>query len=138
MQFEVLASYQTLLQSSQANSAQSSDSWVNFRKSYIYLLLPAHHNAEAIEAYLNKVSAPIYAKEKNLSATFELQALNDIAPGRDLRYFIGPSWDYASLSIFIFLTILILLPACFNYANISISRALKRMKEIGLRKVMGG
>ncbi|WP_143785773.1 ABC transporter permease [Ohtaekwangia koreensis] len=138
MQFEVLASYQTLLQSSQANSTQSTDSWVDFRKSYIYLLLPAHHNTEAIEAYLNKVSAPIYAKEKNLRATFELQALNDIAPGRDLRYSIGPAWDYASLSIFIFLTILILLPACFNYANISISRALKRMKEIGLRKVMGG
>lgn len=137
MQFEVVASYQTWLQQASA-SAQTINTWFDPTSSYIYLLLPAQHDLQAIENYINKVSAPIYAQSKDFKAQFKLQALNDIAPGPDLRYQIGPEWDYSSLGIFIFLVILILLPACFNYANISISRALRRMKEIGLRKTMGG
>jgi ABC-type antimicrobial peptide transport system permease subunit len=136
MQFEVLASYQTLLQRNA--SGQVINTWYDPTDSYVYLLLPQQHDISAIENYINKVSAPIYAQSKDFKAQFALQALNDIAPGPDMRYQIGPEWDYASLGIFIFLVILILLPACFNYANISISRALRRMKEIGLRKTMGG
>lgn len=136
MQFEVLASYQTLLQGNA--SGQVINTWYDPTDSYVYLLLPQQHDISAIENYINKVSAPIYAQSKDFKAQFALQALNDIAPGPDMRYQIGPEWDYASLGIFIFLVILILLPACFNYANISISRALRRMKEIGLRKTMGG
>jgi putative ABC transport system permease protein len=137
MQFEVLASYQTLLQQESA-SGKTINSWFDPTDSYVYLLLPPQHDIPAIENYINKVSAPIYAQSKDFKAQFELQALHDIAPGPDMRYSIGPEWDYASLGVFIFLVILILLPACFNYANISISRALRRMKEIGLRKTMGG
>ena len=36
------------------------------------------------------------------------------------------------------MTLIILIPACSNYANLSIAQSLERMKEIGLRKVMGG
>jgi ABC-type antimicrobial peptide transport system permease subunit len=46
-------------------------------------------------------------------------------------------WDYTGFYIFGTVCLLILLPACFNYTNISIARALKRAKEIGLRKTMG-
>jgi putative ABC transport system permease protein len=137
MQFEVLASYQTLLQQ-ESTSGQTISTWFDPTDSYVYLLLPPQHDIPAIEDYINKVSAPIYAQSKDFKARFELQALVDISPGPDMRYQIGPEWDYASLGVFIFLVILILLPACFNYANISISRSLRRMKEIGLRKTMGG
>lgn len=137
MQFEVLASYQTLLQQ-QKLSGLTANNWFDPTDSYIYLLLPPQYDVSAIENYINKVAAPVYAQSKDFKAQFALQALNDISPGTDMRYQIGPEWDYASLGIFIFLVILILLPACFNYANISISRALRRMKEIGLRKTMGG
>ncbi|HOY49467.1 MAG TPA: FtsX-like permease family protein, partial [Flavobacteriales bacterium] len=86
----------------------------------------------------SNIAQKAYQKEENFSASFELQSINDIAPGRDLSNEIGTDWGYGSIIIFTVLTLLILLPACFNYSNISISRALKRMKEIGLRKVMGG
>ncbi|HEY9045600.1 MAG TPA: ABC transporter permease, partial [Ohtaekwangia sp.] len=135
MEFEVLASYQTLLSSA---TTEQLNNWVEFPGSYIYILFPEQHNVSDIESYLNTVATKQYANNKDFSARFELQALTDIAPGRELRYQIGPEWDYLSIGIFIVLTAMILLPACFNYANISISRALKRMKEIGLRKVMGG
>ncbi|PIQ21941.1 MAG: hypothetical protein COW65_06075 [Cytophagales bacterium CG18_big_fil_WC_8_21_14_2_50_42_9] len=36
------------------------------------------------------------------------------------------------------MTLIVLIPACSNYINLSISQSLERMKEIGMRKVMGG
>jgi putative ABC transport system permease protein len=58
--------------------------------------------------------------------------------GADYRMAIGPKWEASGMIVFGIIALLILLPACFNYTNISIARALKRAKEIGLRKTMGG
>jgi ABC-type lipoprotein release transport system permease subunit len=135
MQFEVVASHQAL---ELLTRNERGDAWKEFRDSYIYLLLPKTPDVNAVENYLARISAPAYAHEENFSARFQLQPLGDISPGRDLYNVIGPEWDYTSFVIFGGLTLLILLPACFNYASMSISRALKRMKEIGMRKVMGG
>jgi len=136
--FEVLASYQTLLSLQREGKWKVENPWKEFRNSYVYLLLQDGIEPERLENFLADVSGETYGSEDDLKVSFRLQALNDITPGEDLYNQIGPSWDYISLSIFACLTLMILLPACFNYANISISRALKRMKEIGLRKVMGG
>lgn len=158
MEFDILASYDALAQvafdrlrqrerlgnrwgsedSFSINRLHDFENWKDFRNSYTYLLLPGKADREAIEQFLAKTSEKIYTADKNFTAEFDLQALNEIVPGTELYNQIGPEWGYASLTIFIILTLSILLPACFNYANISISRALKRMKEIGLRKVMGG
>ena len=137
MQFEVLASYASLEKLYQSNSLLPK-SWREFKNSYVYLLLPNQQSKIGIENYLNRVSDEVYKTEKDFKASFSLQSLNDIVPGKMLYNQIGPDWEYASISVFVILTLLIVLPACFNYTNISISRALKRMKEIGLRKIMGG
>lgn len=137
MQFEALASFATLEKPHQAGSAANS-SWTEFHNSYVYLLVPDANVIAGLQHYLNGVSEEVYSNEKDFTASFELQALNDIVPGRILSDTIGADWDYASLAVFAALALMILLPACFNYTNISISRALKRMKEVGLRKVMGG
>jgi ABC-type antimicrobial peptide transport system permease subunit len=135
MEFEMLASYEAL---PKPTNFSQSEPWQEFRNSYIYLLLPEKADVKSIEDFLDKTSKGIYAKADHFTAHFNLQALNEIVPGPELYDAIGPEWGYASISVFALLTLCILLPACFNYANISISRALKRMKEIGLRKVMGG
>ncbi len=137
MQFEVLVPYQLLRSIERDNNVNASNGVWPYRNSYVYLLLPEKPAIEKIEKFLNDIPKEFYSQKENFSAVFELQSLLSIAPGRELYDQIGPDWGYASLSIFVILTLLILLPACFNYANISISRALKRMKEIGLRKTMG-
>jgi len=136
LQFEMLSSYKTweLLQ----QNAENENPWKSFRNSYVYLLFPENQNITAAEEFLNRTTRQIYAQEENYTASFSLQAMNDIVPGRDLYNEPGTDWGWSSLIVFVVLTLLILLPACFNYANISISRALKRMKEIGIRKTMGG
>jgi putative ABC transport system permease protein len=138
MQFEILVPYQKWL-TLERNDATvlEGDLWP-YRNSYVYLLLAESSVIDKVEQFLNHIPKSFYTTKENYSVLFELQTLMDIAPGPELNNQIGPDWGYASLSIFMVLTLLILLPACFNYANISISRALKRMKEIGLRKTMGG
>ena len=78
------------------------------------------------------------SQSNDAKVSFELQPLGDITPGPDLENSIGPDTDYTLIVVFGTISLLILLPACFNFANISIARALKRAKEIGLRKTMGG
>lgn len=141
MQFEILVPFQALEIFEQAQGFISADKrWADLSV-YSYLLLPnsfPENEPERINAFMNNTASKVYQKNAEFRSTFDLQPLSEIAPGPDLAYEIGPVWDIPSFIFFGVLTLLILLPACFNYTNISISRALKRSKEIGLRKVVGG
>ena len=141
IQFEIAVPFQALEIHEQSQGFVSSDkSWSDLNI-YTYLLLPKTFQPdepERINTFMNKIAHEVYPKNAEFKVTFDLQSLPDIAPGPDLGWEIGPVWDIPSFVFFGVLTLLILLPACFNYTNISISRALKRSKEIGLRKVVGG
>ncbi|MGE0770846.1 MAG: ABC transporter permease [Cyclobacteriaceae bacterium] len=138
MQFEALASYQTLERAHADDaSGRTRESLSEFRNQYVYVQLPPTTDKRHLIRYLNEQAARIN-NDKEFRISFELQKLTNIAAGRSLSNSIGPEWDLPSLGGFIVVALLILIPASFNYANISIGQALKRMKEIGLRKVMGG
>lgn len=138
MQFEVLCSYATWENWLKNHNVKPETEWTAFRNNYVYFLMPEHHDMESLQSFLNATAHKAYANNKELTANFGIQSLNAIVPGSELYNQIGPDWDRLVLTIFGALTLMILLPACFNYANISVARALKRSKEIGLRKVVGG
>jgi putative ABC transport system permease protein len=131
--FELLASLSSLPQP----QASVPDQWMYFDFQYLYVLLEQTASASDFQSYLDQISADTYAKLP-VKVAFELQHLNDIALGPDLRMAIGPKWEASGMIVFAIICAMILLPACFNYTNISIARALKRAKEIGLRKTLGG
>ncbi|MEQ8304618.1 MAG: ABC transporter permease [Cyclobacteriaceae bacterium] len=138
MQFEALASYESLGGRDGSGAELSYKENVReFRNQYVYLQLPPTTDISQLQRYLNEDVARVN-DSNDFSISFELQRLTSIATGRSLSNAIGPEWDLASLSGFIVIALLILIPASFNYGNISIAQALKRMKEIGLRKMMGG
>lgn len=114
------------------------DGWSEFRDHYIYLQLKDGDDPSEVQAYLDRVAAEVYQSNPDFKATFHVQALGDITPGPEYENDIGPAWTYTSFLIAGAIALLILLPACFNYTNISIARSLKRAKEIGLRKTLGG
>ena len=62
------------------------------------------------------------------------RAADDITYGHWLRSSMPPP----AVTVPIIMAVLILLIACFNFTNTSMAIASKRLKEIGLRKVMGG
>jgi len=132
-EFEMLISFASL----PLPQASVSDQWMYFDHQYVYVLLHEQTDKAKLQSYLNKVATETYNKLP-VKVAFEAQHLNDIALGRDLRMAIGPKWEASGIIVFAIIAAMILLPACFNYTNISIARALKRAKEIGLRKTLGG
>jgi putative ABC transport system permease protein len=137
MKFGALASYSTWSAYAGSAFAESEIRWKEFNDSYVYMFLSTDANPSAIELYLNA-----FAKQKYLTpefkATFKLQSLSKIVPGPGLVNAIGNTTDYLAFLLLGSITLITLIPACGNYINLSISQALNRMKEIGVRKVMGG
>ncbi|HEY4876549.1 MAG TPA: ABC transporter permease [Puia sp.] len=124
------------------------DHWLNFFISTFVVLNPKADPS----AVLNKMTR-VYAerakdqlreaKEKNDfkgSVTWGLQPLLKIHLSKDydaedeLTDASNPTYSYILTGIAIF----ILLIACINFINLTIARSLKRSKEIGIRKVLGG
>ncbi|HMJ69425.1 MAG TPA: ABC transporter permease [Cyclobacteriaceae bacterium] len=134
--FHAIAPYSSI--AGQSANMDVEKAWSEIQNNYVYLHLEEGTDISSLQAYLDKTAEDIYKNNPDFKAQFQLQALGDITPGPELDNEIGPQWSYLSFAIAGGLGLLILLPACFNYTNISIARALKRSKEIGLRKTLGG
>lgn len=133
--FHILTSHQTL---EQLQSTVDLDTdWVQYRNNYVYLLLNEGTNQQTLSEALAQVSK--VAEEFNPDQTIELESivLDKVVPRWNISNALGIGWDQPSMMFFMFIGLLILLPAVFNYTNLSIARALKRAKEIGVRKVVG-
>ncbi|MEI9919322.1 MAG: ABC transporter permease [Bacteroidota bacterium] len=135
-QFQAIAPYDVIKENQLDVSVN--DQWSKFESHYVYVLLNEGQNPSKLQEHLDNIAADVYKSNPDFKATFELQPMKNFTPGPELYNDIGPEWSYASFVIAGGIAALILLPACFNYTNISIARALKRSKEIGLRKTLGG
>ena len=71
------------------------------------------------------------------AAKARLQPLTDIHLHSNLIQEMGPNGSILYIYIFIAVAILIGLIACINFVNLFTSQALKRLKEIAVRKVLG-
>lgn len=138
MRFEALVSFATLTSHHGPSFTDDENNWNNFFGSYTYLLLSDNSTTTSgIEDFLNNIAKEKYAQH-DFKATFELQRLDEIVPGPQLYNNIGNGWSYESMILSGVLPLIILIAACTNYASLAISQSLRRMKEIGVRKVMGG
>ena len=139
MWFEALLPHQVFLKSAKNRyEASNPNAWTEFYNNYIYLLLPENSNLASMNNTLQQITDANYKTIDAFDAKFKLQHMSEIAMGSDTGDEVGTSWGIEIYLISISITLLILLPACFNYTNISTARALTRAKEIGLRKVVGG
>ncbi|MCE7994537.1 MAG: FtsX-like permease family protein [Roseivirga sp.] len=111
--------------------------WTNVGNDYVYLLLDEGTEPGSIQASLDKMSEEENLKIDRFKIYPELQALTSIMPGPALSNNIGKSMDSSILSTLFILTTIVILCAAFNYTNLSVARAFKRSKEIGVRKVVG-
>lgn len=137
MIFEALVSFSTLTSHRGAAFTDAEENWKNFYNSYTYLLLSNHSTPAPVENFLNGIAKTKYTTD-DFKASFELQRLDKIVPGLELDNNIGSGWSLDSMILNGMFPLIILLAACSNYVSLAISQSLKRMKEIGVRKVMGG
>ena len=132
--FEVLTSTLTY----DRNQPSRTDSeWIDFRDHYLYVLLQPETNGETLKGALSQASAKAMEYHPYKTIQLESVVLDEAVPRWNISNALGIGWDYPSMLFFLFIGLLILLPAIFNYTNLSIARAIKRSKEIGIRKVVG-
>lgn len=138
--FEALVSLSTAEQA--GKSDKNFDAWTNMYANSVYLLLPENADISSIQSQLDGIAKQENLAEEKTRIRLELLPLYDIVVGESLRSgsmsgSVGPHMPPVVLWILAGLAIVVILSACFNYTNLSIARAMRRFKEVGLRKAIG-
>ncbi len=136
--FEALVSFSTAEQSNRDD--KRFEAWTNMFSNAVYLLLPENADRASIQAQLDVIAKEENLAEEKTRIQLELLPLYNIVVGEELRRPMGrqgPHMPPVVLWILGGLALVVILSACFNYTNLSIARAMRRFKEIGLRKAIG-
>lgn len=91
-------------------------------------------NEEFWDKYIGEVRGGVSAKK---FYDFEFQPMLDIHLHSNLEGEIEANGSYQQVLIFSIIGILLLVVACINYMNLATSHYSRRMKEVGVRKVVG-
>ncbi|MBS1603895.1 MAG: ABC transporter permease, partial [Bacteroidetes bacterium] len=118
-----------------SGSSIPSNDWGDCRAAYTYVLTK---NTGSLKGRLRTIAATVNKTDKQGVLSFDIQPLSKITPGSsDIYNDIGRGGAWSKLWIEIDVTLLLLIAACFNYTNLTVSRALTRAKEVGVRKING-
>ncbi len=143
LKFDVLVPFKM-----NADEEQNSENWFNFFLNTFVVLEPAA-NVQTVEAKIkrfydedSKEPAKIVTQKygpmdwniyhlqpfKEMHLSVELPSQNGLSDASNPMY----SYILSGIALFI------LLIACINFVNLTVARSVKRAKEIGIRKVVGG
>lgn len=131
--------------------ALNSENWFNFFLN-TFVVLDPHANLKTVESKMQK----FYERDskdaiKSLTAQFgevvmdwrseyflqpflDMHLNTELPPQNGLSDASNPMYSYILSGIALF----VLLIACINFVNLTVARSVKRAKEIGIRKVVGG
>ncbi|MEW6363435.1 MAG: ABC transporter permease [Acidobacteriota bacterium] len=105
-----------------------------------YVRLRSGADRDDVEQKMRSLLAQHYVgnpRADGQSFHFFLQPIRDIYLDSPLEYEFGPSGNAAYLRLFTAIGIAVLLLACFNFINLATARGALRIKEVGIRKVVG-
>jgi len=132
--FEMVATYSSLVDLPVGNYLHQ---WGATFGSYTYVLLQPETDpvqfGEKIAPFLNETMKLI----EGIHQKFILQPVSSIHLFSDLEGEINPNSSITYLVILGSIALFILILACINFINLTTARAVKRAREIGVRKVFG-
>jgi len=141
LRFNMLVPYDNMFDLETPETAQvlKNNLAINFiiSHSYTYVLLkpgttPDHINHE-MGAFLKKYAQPRFL----VGQVFQLMPVVDIHLKSTLLAEPSSTNTMANIYIFIGIGVLTLIIACINYINLSTAQSFTRIKEIGIRKILG-
>lgn len=105
---------------------------------FTYVLIRVGTDIDALEAQFNGFIARNIGEEFTERYTPHLQNLEDLYLSSNLFAQHGQTLDITYIYIFSIIGFLILVIACINFVNLATAQGLKRAREVGVRKVLGG
>jgi putative ABC transport system permease protein len=138
--FEVLVSLSTAAQLNKND--KNFEKWTNMSSHHVYVLLPETSDIASIQAQLDLIAKEENRAEEETQIRLELLPLYETVVGEEFRRsegggYVGPHMSPRVLWILGALAFVVILSACFNYTNLSVARAMRRFKEVGVRKAIG-
>lgn len=134
--FEYLVSFESVEVLNAAGEWGTPLSWTN-RMTKTYLLLRDQSDPAMVAAQLPAFFERHIANEQYNRTDAQLQSLTDIRLRSNLQAEFEAGGTIASVYLFSALAGFILLIACINFMNLTTARAQQRVREVGVRKVLG-
>jgi ABC-type antimicrobial peptide transport system permease subunit len=135
IKFEALGSSVT----NEINNPSLND-WGNIWSNYTYVVMREGVSTQQIQSALDRITE----KRSQNSSDNQQSILFGLQPPTDIVFFggrldnqAGPVMPTRFLWLISGLSLIVLITACFNYTNLSVARASTRMREVGIRKVIG-
>ncbi|MBN7817325.1 ABC transporter permease [Algoriphagus pacificus] len=135
--FKLFASLSTMKSLPEGALRFSENNWENVWSNYTYVLLKEGNGKEDLQANLDNISEEIYGDKYDNKHSFKAVALSEITPIGFIGNTTHVSIPKVVLLILSILCLIVMFSACLNYTNMSVARALTRVKEVGIRKVSG-
>ncbi len=102
-----------------------------------YLKLPAYLDPKQIESRLGTFLAKYQETDEAKKVTMSLQSLRDLHFDTSFGTLGGRTVAKSTLVALSMIGVLLLVTACINFVNLNTALAVKRSKEVGVRKVLG-
>ncbi len=137
LQYNMLVSYSSL--KPEFIGGFPLDQWGLNAAGFTYIALPNQNQRRQVQAALTSIANQHLNNEKDgTTTTFYLQPLPDIHYNQ-LYAASNPSYtiNYSYLYLIGAIGLFLILAACINYTNLSTALAIKKSKEVGVRKTMG-
>ena len=104
---------------------------------YTYLLLKEGADIKSLEDNLAPLEQDLSRRMQFANYQVELQPLTSIHLNSRLDYELSSNGSSSRVFMFMVIGLLVLMIAMINYMNLTTARAAIRVKEIGIRKVLG-
>ncbi|MCF2442887.1 ABC transporter permease [Dyadobacter sp. CY345] len=133
--YEFFVSFQTLTANPKFEYGGSGlDNWSGVNSNtYCYLLLPENVNIKGVEKQMSALNKKYHGKDYKFYS-HPLIAFSEMHHSENYNGAMPMKWIWIMSIIGIFLIV----TACFNFINMATAQALRRSKEVGVRKAVGG
>lgn len=135
--FNLLASFETVRKEREEEGAMSAFYWIT-NGSFAYIVTPENYDVAKVQKRIHGFVEKNWGKDIADEARLPLQPLADIH--FDTRYLNNTITYTTSREIYYVLSavaLLIILIACINFINLATAQAIRRAKEVGVRKALG-
>ncbi|NUM80389.1 ABC transporter permease [bacterium] len=126
LQFDMLGSF-----------LRQRNEWRVTNDTWTYLLLKPGITPESMAPRFAAIMEKYLSKSAAENTAFPMQRIADIHLSPDLSGEPQPHNSYTVIYTFGTIALLVLLIACINYMNLATARSSRRLKEVGMRKVLG-